>query len=782
MPGPRSGTHFGWFHRLGAPLSGLRNRLGPSSIRVALTVWMGGLGLLPAVAATLVTAAALRHVQQGTEAARLLATAQLVERALQSKAESVARYAEAAAREPALRVALEGRDRRTLQELCVSLAARFHLAGLAAYDAGDRLQVRCGDPPVPRAVPAWRNRVRGGRAFLELLPSHRGGAWLAAAAPVPRAHTSEDFSIAGLLVLYDQVGDGFCAAYGQGQGMHVYIYAPNGVILSRSGPPPPADELQRLAALGGTPTELRMSDRPYLAIGRRLRLSGPTSDIFVGVAQDGGTWGLAALRGGWLVLAMLSGVLLLSLGAGAALARRVSEPVVEIAQAARALATGDLGRRVKVQGDCELRSLAESFNHMAAELEEHTQTLRTKNDELDQHVNQVHRLNELLRAAARTDSLTSVGTHGHVQDYLAKELELANATRRPLSVLMIDVDHFKWINDTYGHPTGDRALKEVAHAISGAVRQNDIVGRHGGDEFCVVLPGATGAEAAVCAERIRTAAVRAEIAEQGRSPLRLTVSLGIATFPDDGTEAAPLVAAADRALYQAKMWRNMALSSLGPSEQLTDLGPDDLSALESGAAQLAAAVAASVDSGASRTAHHSSAVAACAAIISAAMGLPPEGRRALRLAAQVHDIGKVGVPRELLEAKRPLTEEEQRLIQFHAELGGRILRHFSVPEPVPEIVRHHHERYDGHGYPCGLRGTEIPLGSRILAVAEAFVLMTSPREAGAPISAAEALSRLRKESGKALDPSVTAALARTRVGRLPSTAEAANVVGETICA
>ncbi len=436
-------------------------------------------------------------------------------------------------------------------------------------------------------------------------------------------------------------------------------------------------------------------------------------------------------------------------------------------------------------GDCELRSLAESFNHMAAGLEEHTQTLRTKNDELDQHVDNVQRLNELLRETARTDSLTGVATHGHVQEHLAKELSLAKATRQPLSVLMIDVDHFKWINDTYGHPTGDRALKEVARAISGALRQNDdIVGRHGGDEFCCVLPGATGAEAAACAERIRAAAMRTRIGEPGRSPLRSTVSVGIATFPDDGMEAAPLVAAADRALYQAKMWRNMTLSSLGPSEAMADLGPEDLSSLEGGAAQVATAMAASVDSASSGTAHHSSAVAACAAIISAVLGLPAEGRRLLRLAALVHDIGKVGIPYELLEAKRPLTKEEQRIVQSHAELGGRVLRHLGVPEPVPEIVHHHHERYDGKGYPCALRGAEIPLGARILAVAEAFVLLTSPREAEAPLSAAEALRRVRREAGKAFDPDVTAALARTRAGQPPSHPgpHTPSLVGESICA
>jgi putative nucleotidyltransferase with HDIG domain len=277
-----------------------------------------------------------------------------------------------------------------------------------------------------------------------------------------------------------------------------------------------------------------------------------------------------------------------------------------------------------------------------------------------------------------------------------------------------------------------------------------------------VLPNATAAEAARCAERIRSAASRIDIGDRNRAPLKITVSVGVAAFPDDGTEVSSLVAAADQALYQAKLWRNMALTS--PSATGSPPPDDDLPALDGPPVQVATAMAASVDSASSATAHHSFAVAARATMIASALGLPADGRRAVRIAGLVHDLGKIGVSREVAAKGDDLPPEERRMLQCHADLGARVLRHLGVPDPIPEIVRHHHERYDGTGYPCGLEGKAIPLGARILAVAEAFVLLTWPRESGPPISAAEALSRIERESGRAFDPDIASALFRILPG------------------
>ena len=163
----------------------------------------------------------------------------------------------------------------------------------------------------------------------------------------------------------------------------------------------------------------------------------------------------------------------------------------------------------------------------------------------------------------------------------------------------------------------------------------------------------------------------------------------------------------------------------------------------------------------SSTVHHPHAVAARASAIGTALNLGRDGRAALRIACLLHDIGKVALPGELLRNGGARTPEDQKLMESHAELGYRVLRHLGLPQPIPEIVRCHHERYDGGGYPRGLRGEQTPLGARILAVAGMFVSLTLPAEREEPLDSDDALAQLQEEAGKALDPVVVAALAET---------------------
>ncbi len=719
------------------------------SIRTELIIWLSALGVLPALAATVVTTIVVWHAQRQDEEMFLERTVGAIARAIEHDARRVSRAAAAAARDPVLRRASRSTDSEAAKVLCTELAGKYRVEALAFYTADGKLIAQHGDPPPYRGIPAtgW-------------LPAPGDGVWFATAVPLPEGAPTAT-PRRSWLVGYNHIGTRYCMHAHETTGAVTALYSREGrSLLAQSGGVALNAELASVVAAGKV-TRTKVGDEPLIAVGKAIRINGKDSGIRVlGATMPHSHWE-GMVRAAWLTIAMLSGVLLLSSGAGAALARKIADPLVEIARAARSLARGDLSRRVRVEGTDELQSLAESFNHMASALEEQTQQLRDSNDELDRQMARVQELNTLLREAVRTDSLTQVRTHGYIQQQLAKHLEVARQSRRPLSVLMIDVDHFKWINDTHGHPTGDQALKEVARAIASAVRHNDLVGRQGGDEFCVVLPAAGAADAERCADRIRAAIGRTSVRGANRTPLRLTVSIGAATFPDDGEEATALVAASDRSLYQAKLWRDRARHIVRPSSAELEAGADDSLLLDGPTVQVAMAMAASVGSALSTTVHHSYAVAARASAIAAALNLARDGRTALRLACMLHDIGMVALPRELLRKDQSRTPEEERLFESHSELGYRILRHLGLPQPIPEIVRYHHERYNGTGYPRGLKGEAIPLGARIAAVAEAFVSLTLPTERADPLTSQEAFAEIETEAGKTFDAGVVAALART---------------------
>lgn len=747
------------------------------SIRTELVVWLAALGVVPALAATVVTAAAVWHAERRDDGEVVERAVSSAVRALEYNAERTSQAATRAVQERAW-LADPRLDRvEDGQAVCRTMAAKYGVDAVGFYDEKGQLVTQHGG--LPKSWPlGGEPRPAPGQPSLQWLPAPEDGMWFGAAARVP-VGTPADKADVGLLVLCNHIGRKFCTDVHRVSGTLIAIYGRKDTSpLAQSGGMAIDAESASLVSRATTPTRLTLGDYRWLVISRHVRLAGRTSAVRVSGAVRAQDHWQGMVQAGWLIMAMLSGVILLSSGAGAALARKIADPLVEIAGAARSLASGDLSRRVRVDGANELGSLSESFNHMAGELEEQTQQLRGSNEELDRQMARVQELNSLLREAVRTDSLTQVRTHGYIQQQLAKHLEVAKQSRRPLSVLMIDVDHFKWINDTHGHPTGDQALKEVARSISSAVRHNDLVGRQGGDEFCVVLPAAGAADAERCADRIKSAIARASVRGANRTPLRLTVSVGSATFPDDGEEATSLVAAADRALYQAKLWRHDASALVRVDGAYFGTVPDDSPLLDGPTVQVALAMAASVGSSESGTVHHAYAVAVRAAAIGAELRLGRDGRTALRIACLLHDIGKVGLPRELLQKDAAHTPEERRLVESHAELGYRILRHLGLPQPVPEVVRCHHERYDGTGHPRGLQREQVPLGARIAAVAETFVRLTLPTECKEPLSSDEALRRIEQEAGKAFDPTVVAALAQTLTWKGP-TAEGERFAGSS---
>ena len=324
---------------------------------------------------------------------------------------------------------------------------------------------------------------------------------------------------------------------------------------------------------------------------------------------------------------------------------------------------------------------------------------------------------------------------------------------RGLSVLFLDLDHFKDVNDLHGHEAGDLALRMLGSVASEALRATDVPGRWGGEEFVAVLPETTAIEAGLLAERLRLAVA----AHDFGAPGGLTVSIGVASYPEDGETRDALVSAADGAMYVAKrQGRNRVACASDPA--VVNAAPADRDEVVLvGAADALAAV---IESWSATAGAHSDAVAALAARLSRELGGNAVQQRLVYLAGRVHDIGKIGVDPVTLEKSGALNADEWQAIRRHPVISADIVGRVPQLADVADVVRGHHERYDGAGYPDGLAGSAIPLEARILAVADAFDAMTRGRPYEEATSNAIARAELRRCAGSQFDPQVVDALER----------------------
>jgi diguanylate cyclase (GGDEF)-like protein len=359
-----------------------------------------------------------------------------------------------------------------------------------------------------------------------------------------------------------------------------------------------------------------------------------------------------------------------------------------------------------------------------------------------------HRALDAMRLAL-TDPLTALGNHRHFHERLREELQDARRESRRLTLCLVDVDDFKLVNDRFGHPAGDRVLAEVAARL----RQGGESFRLGGDEFALILTGASEDSAVRTATSIveRIAALQLDVGA-------VTVSAGVATADPVRSDHGDLIRRADGALYTAKQnGKNsvrVALPELGFGA-LRRLGRTvDGTVRRRAAASLAAAV----DEREASAPGKSIRVGELAARIAVRLGVEPEEVELVWLAGSLHDLGKLAIPEQILRKRDALTPDERTALEGHAKVGSSMLAEAGA-EPIAQWVRHHHERWDGEGYPDGIPAAEIPLGARILFVADAYQAMTSSRPYRPALAPLEALVELRRCAGTQFDPEIVAALA-----------------------
>ena len=377
-------------------------------------------------------------------------------------------------------------------------------------------------------------------------------------------------------------------------------------------------------------------------------------------------------------------------------------------------------------------------------------------DGVTRDITERRRLEDELRRAradaerrARTDELTGAHNRRYFAEIVADALA---ADARGCGLLLLDADHFKQVNDVHGHVVGDAVLVELARRLRAGLGTDDCLARWGGEEFAVLLQGiGSDEELARRAQRLRAAVASAPVAAAGVR-VRLTISIGATRAGVELDNVDALVETADRCLYVAKsQGRNRV--SLVPHLAVTDL---PVSEPEAVCMARTLALTAGLREGAYEA--HAEQVAELATLCAERMALPAGVVMRCRLGGWLHDVGKVAIPAAILSKPGPLDDSEWELMRTHPAAGEEIIRGVAALREATTAVRHHHERYDGTGYPDRLVGVAIPIEARIVAAADAFSAMTAERAYSAARTPEEAATELRYSRGSHLDPGVVDAL------------------------
>ncbi|HLA18215.1 MAG TPA: diguanylate cyclase [Dehalococcoidia bacterium] len=357
---------------------------------------------------------------------------------------------------------------------------------------------------------------------------------------------------------------------------------------------------------------------------------------------------------------------------------------------------------------------------------------------------------EEVQERADVDFVTGLFNHRFMQAYLHKLVGAGASRGRKFAVLLMDVNDFKRFNDTYGHSVGDRVLQVVANQLRLMTDGEGMVGRFGGDEFIVVLPGHGQQEAGAFAQAFQDWLTNYAFKTPLGGAVPIVVSTGLAVFPDDGEQRQELLASADARLYQCKRSAVNGRNRSGHAKPQPGLGVFGF--LDS--------LVTSIDSRDHYTRAHCESTAEYAVALAQEIGLSPSAQRTLRLASLLHDVGKICIPDHILHKRGALTTDEFEVIKHHVSIAEDLIVDVPDAEEVRMIARHHHERFDGSGYPDGLRGEEIPFLARILALADAFSAITLNRPYRRGLARDEAYAELQRVAGAQLDPELVKSFGR----------------------
>jgi diguanylate cyclase (GGDEF)-like protein len=387
-----------------------------------------------------------------------------------------------------------------------------------------------------------------------------------------------------------------------------------------------------------------------------------------------------------------------------------------------------------------------------------------------------------LQQQSITDGLTGIKTRRFFWEALSAEWKRASRSGRPFSVVLIDLDKFKEVNDTMGHFEGDLVLARVGRLLEQKSRQSNVVARYGGDEFIILMPETGREQAEVLAERLRQwISTDAMLSEH-----HITGSFGVASFPTHGFSIEDIIRVADAGMYVSKRSGGNRVSAaeefaageeFAPQRQQISSyiegflqrehnGPEHLEELASMLVKLCGGeeecnvpllkesievLSRAAESRELRTSGHGDLVARYTEVLARALHLAPEETSDLVYAARIHDVGKIFVPERILNKPGPLTDDEFFLVRMHARVGAEIAAVLPHSAMMRQAIEHHHQRFDGTGYPDGAKGEQIPLWARIISLADAYANMLTEQSIGAARTPEQALDELSKMSGTGFD-------------------------------
>lgn len=362
---------------------------------------------------------------------------------------------------------------------------------------------------------------------------------------------------------------------------------------------------------------------------------------------------------------------------------------------------------------------------------------------------------EELKGLANEDGLTGLYNHKFFHETLRMKIKSCEKDGTPICVIFMDIDYFKNYNDLYGHQKGDEVLRTIGHLLKEISRKEDVVARYGGEEFAIILTNVQEKEAVETAEKIRKKIEETYFdGEENQPNGSITVSIGISVYPDKAKDDMELIKSADDALYRAKFFNKNRVETYSSildelKEAIDEKHIDLITSIKT--------LISVINAKDRYTYGHVERVVYYSRLLADKLKLNEGDKKSFIYSAYMHDIGKINIDKEILNKKMPLTKEEWEILKQHPDNGVDIIKPVKSLSNIIPMIKHHHERYDGNGYPQKLKGEEIPYLARALTVVDSFDAMTSNRPYNKRKTFEEAIEELKNCSGSQFDPEIAEA-------------------------